>query len=151
MVAAFQVLYLALNGQWCVQQACMPCSLTLPAESQALAFSPDGVWLLSLAAAPEGAIAIWDVATGEVVAAGAMDSPAVAADWRRGVLPEFVTAGHVRCLCNHRMVFACHRSTSDHLAHDLKASVGHQGPLPQRIPAESRQGNLTGACCCRLG
>ena len=83
----------------------MSCSLTRPAESQALAFSPDGVWLLSLAAAPEGAVAIWDVATGEVVAAGATDSPAVAADWRSGApLPEFVTAGHVRRPCNDRTV-----------------------------------------------
>ncbi len=79
----------------------MSCALTLPAESQALDFSPDGVWLLSLAAAPEGAVAIWDVATGEGVAAGATDSPAVAADWRSGApLPEFVTVGHVRRLCN---------------------------------------------------
>jgi hypothetical protein len=62
--------------------------------AQALVFSPDGRWLLSLGREPERSAVVWDVAAGLLVAAGRTEAPATAAVWLRGgERPAFASVG----------------------------------------------------------
>jgi WD40 repeat protein len=59
-----------------------------------LSFSPSGSLLLSTGADPDGAVRVWDVATGGLVAAATCDAPVAASAWLpRGAKTAFVTAG----------------------------------------------------------
>jgi WD repeat-containing protein 90 len=61
---------------------------------QALAFSRDGLWLVSIGRHPERSVVIWDVLRGEAVAVGRTDKQLEAVAWRHGsTAPEFVTVG----------------------------------------------------------
>lgn len=65
-----------------------------PTAVQALAFSREGTWLVSVGRAPERSVVLWDVATGSAVAVGRTEQPTVGLAWRYGVaMPEFVTVG----------------------------------------------------------
>ncbi|GLC33983.1 hypothetical protein PLESTB_000825300 [Pleodorina starrii] len=61
---------------------------------QALSFSPDGRWLLSLGREPERSVVLWDVAAGQLVAAGRTERLPVAAEWLwGGDHPAFASVG----------------------------------------------------------
>lgn len=65
-----------------------------PTAVQAMAFSTEGTWLVSLGRAPERSVVLWDVATGSAVAVGRTEHPSVGVAWRCGAsMPEFVTVG----------------------------------------------------------
>eukprot|EP00892_Ulva_mutabilis_P005257 jgi/Ulvmu1/3102/UM015_0142.1 len=65
-----------------------------PTAVQAMAFSAEGTWLVSLGRSPERSVVLWDVATGSAVAVGRTEQPSVGVTWRFGVsMPEFVTVG----------------------------------------------------------
>ena len=74
-----------------------PVTTTAPnhaAPPQALAFSPDGRWLVSLGRDPERGVVVWDVAAGLLVAAGRTEQSPRAAAWLwGGHNPAFATAG----------------------------------------------------------
>ena len=59
-----------------------------------VAFSPEGALLLSVGADPDGAVRVWDVASGVAVAAAAAAAPVASATWCvHASAPEFATAG----------------------------------------------------------
>lgn len=61
---------------------------------QALAFSPDSCWLVSVARSPELSLVVWDVPAGEAVAVGRAAGPIQAVAWvSASVQPEFVSVG----------------------------------------------------------
>lgn len=67
-----------------------------PVAIQALAFSPDGAWLVSLGRDPERSIVIWDVARGEAVSIGRAEHALEAVAWvsaSSASAVQFVTAG----------------------------------------------------------
>ncbi|GMH37358.1 hypothetical protein BSKO_05231 [Bryopsis sp. KO-2023] len=65
-----------------------------PCSVQALAFSPDACWLVSLGAAPERSVVIWDVVSGEAIAVGRTREHLTAVAWcPASDRPEFVTVG----------------------------------------------------------
>ncbi|PNH08695.1 WD repeat domain-containing protein [Tetrabaena socialis] len=65
-----------------------------PLGVQALSFSPDGRWLLSLGREPERSVVVWDVAAGLLVAAGRTQHAPVAAEWLwGGDMPAFASVG----------------------------------------------------------
>ncbi|KAG2447660.1 hypothetical protein HYH02_007576 [Chlamydomonas schloesseri] len=65
-----------------------------PLGVQALAFSPDGRWLVSLGRNPERSVVVWDVAAGLLVAAGRTEQSPLTAAWLwGGHNPAFATAG----------------------------------------------------------
>ncbi|GIL93850.1 hypothetical protein Vretimale_214 [Volvox reticuliferus] len=61
---------------------------------QALSFSPDGRWLLSLGREPERSVVLWDVVGGLLVAAGRTEQLPTAAEWLwGGDHPVFASVG----------------------------------------------------------
>lgn len=59
-----------------------------------LQFSPEGALLLSAAADPDGALRVWDVATGTEVLGARTEAPVASVGWCvHSRLPEFVIAG----------------------------------------------------------
>lgn len=61
-----------------------------------MSFSSDGMWLVTVAAAPERSVAVWDVATGEAVAVGSAPVSQTAVAWQQEQhLPSFYTIGQV--------------------------------------------------------
>ncbi|GLI66011.1 hypothetical protein VaNZ11_009714 [Volvox africanus] len=61
---------------------------------QALSFSPDGRWLLSLGREPERSVVVWDVFEGLLVAAGRTEKLPTAAEWLwGGDHPVFASVG----------------------------------------------------------
>jgi WD repeat-containing protein 90 len=61
---------------------------------QAMAFSSDGAWLVSLGRDPERSVVIWDVRRGEAVAVGRTEQAVCAVAWCcHAATPSFVTAG----------------------------------------------------------
>ena len=65
-----------------------------PFAIQALAFSADGSWLVSIGRDPERSVVIWDVARGEAVSIGRADHALQAVSWLHSSSSvQFVTAG----------------------------------------------------------
>lgn len=84
----------------CITYHCLwsigPSENQVTSSLQAMAFSPDGVWLASIGQAPERTVVLWDVGTGAMVAVGQVKEPATALCWRLDtLLPEFLTVGPV--------------------------------------------------------
>ncbi|GFR42731.1 hypothetical protein Agub_g3650 [Astrephomene gubernaculifera] len=65
-----------------------------PHGVQALCFSPDGRWLLSIGREPERSVVVWDVSAGLLVAAGRTESSPAAVEWLwGGDNPSFASVG----------------------------------------------------------
>lgn len=65
-----------------------------PGHDQLLSFSPDGRWLVSVGRDPERAVVVWDMAGGQLVAAGRTEGATAGVAWLRGgPAPVFATAG----------------------------------------------------------
>mmetsp|Transcript_2561 Transcript_2561/g.6727 ORF Transcript_2561/g.6727 Transcript_2561/m.6727 type:complete len:950 (+) Transcript_2561:248-3097(+) len=73
------------------------CSAVLsyhPSAVQAVAFTQDCGWLLSIGQHPESSVVVWDVAAAKIVAVGRAQKSSIAAAWRPAegpAGPEFVT------------------------------------------------------------
>lgn len=70
------------------------CVCALSSSLQALQFSPDGGWLASVGCPPESSLALWDTASGTLVAAVTLEAPVAGLSWLSGAAqPTFYTLG----------------------------------------------------------
>ncbi|KAG2423007.1 hypothetical protein HXX76_015605 [Chlamydomonas incerta] len=112
-----------------------------PLGVQALAFSPDGRWLVSLGRDPERSVVVWDVAAGLLVAAGRTEQPALTAAWLwGGHNPAFATAG-----ADGLLLWTLQDNFLEQRTVPLSATPSPRDPRPVTALAVDAQGALLAA------